>query len=283
MKFVFVLLFCQLSLASFPLIRVDNASGSLRNSSGHAFIDRANYVLNVVTLSHDKININLSKPDKNLIIKDTNTSVKIDFDFSFLETFNSFDFYDLDLLSKDYDFKISIPRTKLLIKNSYYNLSQLEVSTFNNKNEVPRNFTILRGLIRNAKLTLDSLTFGQKFIDDEFLETVRHENNFDQNKLNEIFFKDNKLVPIRSVDKVYFESKEGDFTLNARIDTYLNFGLYIGGKLTKRVEEGQTFLDMDIFYAKMGYFSIRKILLKQVRNLNLKNVTVNGSRITLAL
>jgi len=74
-----------------------------------------------------------------------------------------------------------------------------------------------------------------------------------------------------------FSMDDGSFTGKAKLDSYINLWLRLKGSI--KVNKEKTLLTINLATAKLGIFSFRKTLLRQVKKLNLDTVTVVGNNI----
>lgn len=273
------LVFSLNAMASFPIIDVKNIGGEYVDEKGNAYAMKAAYELPNVKISHRDIHITFNKKRKNLIISDPSTTVELDFDFSFLNIFKSFSFENLDISSDAKIFNIfseeldiNIDPKKYMIKDFY-----VETDVRNIPTQDDEDITIVDGLVLNAALKVSKLEFKDDNTSN-FFDSLRSENKGKHKEINEIEARGKKGIKIPMIVRnMSYSVKEGLFTGKAKIDSYINLWLRIGGKMT--TNKDNTKLEIHLHKAKLGIFSIRSTLLKQVKKLELEGVTVKGRTI----
>ncbi len=265
------------ALAAFPIIDVKNISGDYLDGNGTAYALKASYKLPKVRISHENIDVKFNKQEKNLVISDPSTRVELDFDFSFLNVFKAFSFKDLDIQSTDKLFTISSDEFDLYIDPKKYHLEELYVETDvrNIPTQDDEDISVVDGLILNASLLIRKMTFAA--FEDIIFDDMRTENPAQTVEINEIQRRGQSLEIPMIVRKVDYRVKDGIFDGKALIDSYINLWLRVGGKMTSNKDN--TKIDIFLLKAKLGIFSIKKTLLKQIKRLELDGVTVKGSTI----
>jgi len=272
MKKIFILLFCLSTqvYATYPIIKVDSIEGTYTGKEGKAFAQSASYDLKDVFISHKQIEVNFFKPDQNLVIKDNSTQVKLNFDFSFMDIFENFMFDGMFINAEAYKFKINSENLIFRIQNQDYALIQAKLaSTIDKDNQdLKKDFSVLEGLTYDSSLLVEKLDMGQLSFS-EFQELL---------EVQDLPIPDNKMAKIPfKVKNIDIDIKKNYFKGYAFVDSWINAGVYLNGTIVLNHKKDK--LLITLHRAKYGYFSIKRIILNRVRNLNLNNVKVIGEQI----
>lgn len=276
---------CSSVYAAFPLIKVDDISGSFSDRTGSAYAEYVSYDLNVVKINHKKIEVEFNQKEKNLVLNDLNTSVELNFDFSFLNVFKSLSFSNVDIRSNPKLFTSSLEELSLFIDPREYALKNVEIgSDLTNVARDINDISILEGFILNGDIAVKSISFGP--ISPESLrEDIVAENPALEKEANEFLSKAEAamgqgMIPVmgRNFRMVI---KEKTFSGSVLLDSWINVWLYLGGKIES--DEKKQKLYIDLYKAKLGIFSVKGLALKAVRALKLETVQVDGNRITVDL
>ena len=84
MKLIILSIICiNIAFAGFPIVKVIEMSGEYNNKKGIAYAEIADYDLDDVRISHKDIEVRFNKIEKNLVLRDDNTTVQLKFDFDF--------------------------------------------------------------------------------------------------------------------------------------------------------------------------------------------------------
>ena len=127
--FLLILFFMNPVFGAFPLIDVKNINGDYLDEKGSASALKAYYVVPKVKIKHSDITISINKKEKNLVINDPNTSVELDFDFSFLNIFKAFSITNLNIKSDKKIFSIDSEQIDLFISKQKYDLTNVYLET----------------------------------------------------------------------------------------------------------------------------------------------------------
>ncbi len=280
-KFLFSLFFVQTAFASFPIIDVHNITGEYLDAKGKAYAVKAYYEIEKVKIAHSEITIDVNKKQKNLVINDPNTSVQLDFDFSFLNVFKAFEFRGVDIKSDKKLFTVRAPELDFFISPKHYDLSNFFFET--DVRNIPvgddEDVTVVDGIILNARLFTAKMQF--KNFDEQVFDEIRIENPGLNEKVSEMLKKAQSATIPMIIRHIKFSVKEGKFFGRAKLDSYINLWLRLWGNIT--TDKENTFLDIHLSKAKLGYFSIKSSLLGMVKRLNLDKVTVKGDHIIVNL
>ncbi|MEE2671139.1 MAG: hypothetical protein VYA54_05485 [Bdellovibrionota bacterium] len=281
MKFLAPLLLLSsfAAFGSFPEINVEELNGTYLDAKGRAHAMKAQYVLPKVEIKHENIDVVFDKVERKLRISDPSTSVTLDFDFSFLNIFKSFEFTGVEIKSIDKLFWVQSDVLNLFINDTSYNLDDFYVETDvrNIPTQDDEDISIVDGLILNAVFNTKTLRFSN--VDKEkFLEDLRLENNDRIEEISNLSSDKNIPVVVRNISYVV---KDGVFHGKALMDSWINLWLRLNGKMSTNKENSELTIRID--RAKLGFFSIRGTLLKRVRALNLEGVQVIGNEIKVKL
>ena len=278
------LLSIQSALAAFPVIKASSISGDYADNKGSAYAESAYYELPKIKVEHKNMELKIDKLESTLVVRDPSTSVELDFDLGFLNVFKSFSFDQVNIDSNKELLNVSVEKIDLRIKEKNYAMTN--ISFFSDLKGVPaqdtQDISIIEGIILNAGIKIEKLEFEN--LDPEFFVQLQKENSFlapEVNLLKKILEKVNKLkVPMiaRNIDLLV---KSGYFNGKAKIDSYINLWLRLGGEIS--TNEDKTALIIQLKKAKLGVFSIRTTLLNRLRSLELEGVSISGKTITIQL
>jgi hypothetical protein len=263
----------------YPIIKVENISGQFENNKGSAFAESAKYDLKEAIITHKRIDVDFYKPSKNLVLSDDNTSVQLNFDFSFMNVFKAFHFEGLNIESDLKHFNVFAPSFVLDIEPNKYTINEIEVDTdIRNEPNVDQDIDILQGFLLKGELNVKSILFG-KLNQKEMIQDFMNENPTVAKDIEEDFSKRiNIPLAARNLRLVV---KSSTFSGSVLLDSWINATLYLGGKTDYNKKSNQ--LTLTLLKAKLGYFSIRKFLLKRLAKMNIESVKVNGSNIVIDL
>ena len=276
-------LFPALTFANFPIIDVEELNGTYLDEKGSAHAVKASYVLPKVEIKHQDIDVIFDKMEKQLRISDPATSVILDFDFSFLNIFKSFDFSGVDIKSTDKIFALQSDLVNLFINEASYDLEDfyIETDVRNIPTQDDEDITVIDGLILNALLRIKNLRLSD-VPPKEFFQEMRGENPELIAEINELELKNKKNLKVPLIVRnASYVVKEGAFSGKALMDSWINLWLRFSGEMNTNKENSEITIRID--RAKLGIFSIRGMLLRRVRNLNLEGLSINGNTITVNL
>jgi hypothetical protein len=280
MKFLIVsMLITSNALAAFPLAKFENLYGEFVNENGKAYAESAKYDLNKVKISHKEIEVKFNKKAKHLVIKDNNTTVELKFDFSFMNVFRFLSFEGVNMQSSLKNFVLNLDKLNLFIQPNDYVLDDMRVSTDLTQvnGPVSDDTTVLDGIVLNGEISIKSLSFG-KIDDSFFMKSLIDENPEKSSEILDTFKP--KAIPVTARNFV-FNVKKGKFNGKVLLDSWINANLYIGGEIKNLAKENK--LQINLQRAKLGYFSIKRLVLKNIKKLALDSVVVNGQVITVNL
>ncbi len=264
MKFLLIncLFICNSALAAFPFIDVQNIYGDYLDGTGAAYASKAIYKVPKAQISHQNIEVNFDKKEKNLVISDPSTTVVLEFDFSFLNVFKAFSFQQVDIKSDEKKFAIDAGNVDLYIDPKKYHMEDIytEIDVQNLPIPDEEDITIVDGLILNALLKINKLSF-EKF-DDVIFDDIRVENPLRLSEVNKWQQVDKAISIPMIVRKISFLSNKGSFTGKALIDSYINLWMRVRG--TMESNKDNTELKIVLKAAHLGYFNIRNTILNMI-------------------
>jgi len=267
------------AMAAFPLAKFENLYGEFVNENGKAYAESAKYDLNQVKITHKEIEVKFNKKAKHLVIKDNNTTVELKLDFSFLNVFRFLSFEGVNMQSSLKNFELNLDKLNLFIQPNDYVLDEMRVSTDLTQvnGPVSDDTTVLDGIVLNGEITIKSLAFG-KIDETVFIKSMIEENPTLSADIVNTFIP--KAIPI-TARNLALNLKKGMFSGQVLLDSWINANLYIGGEIKNLAKENK--LQINLQRAKLGYFSIKRLVLKNIKKLGLDSVGVNGQVITVNL
>ncbi len=276
---IFSLLLSSNAFASFPLVKFSNLYGEFANDKGKAYAESAKYDLEQVKLSHKEIEVKFNKKEKHLVIHDQNTIVELKFDFSFLNVFKFLSFDGANMQSTKTDFDINLHRLNLFIQPNDFALEEISMSADLTEVNGPNSddATVLDGFVLNGSLGIKTTSFGT-INSDEFFKMLIAENPALTDLIQTSFIP--KAIPL-TARNLSLRVEKGLFKGQVFLDSWLNANLYIGGEIKNLTKDNK--MQINLNKAKLGYFSIKRFILKKIRNLNLDSIEVNGQVITVNL
>tara|TARA_Y100000780_G_scaffold132772_1_gene119417 strand:- start:129449 stop:130357 length:909 start_codon:yes stop_codon:yes gene_type:complete len=264
--------------ASFPLVKVDNISGTYSEKKGKAFAEHASYDLDVVKIDHKNIEVEFNNIEGNLVLNDPNTTVEINFDFSFLNVFRTIAFNGVNIVSTQKKFISNMNELRVFIEPTEYVLEEVELSSdISGIGGDLKEISILEGLITNGDLGVKTVNFG-KIDSEKFRAQVIAENPDVKAEAYKMFSvnESTKSIPVTGRN-LRLVSKDQSFSGSLLLDSWINAWFYFGGKVENDPDAKKLYIDL--YKAKIGIFSVRGLALRTIRNLNLESVSVEGNRI----
>lgn len=282
MKWLILLtLILNVAHAKLPVIDIKGINGDYLDENGRAHAEKAFYALPNVEIRHQDIEIDFNKNDKSLIIRDPSTTVKLDFNFSFLNIFKAIGFENVNIKSNKKIFTVTSDILDLYIKPQKYHIEDILVET--DVTNIPQSddddFDILDGLLLTGKIKANKMNF--KDYDIIIFDDLRAENPEYIQQINELEAKVEKNKIPLVVRLISFSMDRGKFTGAAKLDSYINLWLRLNGSM--EVNKDKTLLTIQISKVKLGIFSFKKVLLKQLSKLELNNVKIDGDKILISL
>jgi hypothetical protein len=282
MKALISLFLCANVFAGFPLVKFDGVYGEFENREGRAFAQSAKYDLEQVKISHKAIEVKFNNKVKNLVINDNNTTVELKFDFSFLNVFQSFSFDGVSMESSAKAFDLALDNLALHIKPKDYNAEELKISSdlsVIDSDELPTgDIDILDGFVLNGTISFKKLIFGNIDAQNIMMQLIS-ENPERESEINQTFT-GLKSIPLK-LRNLKLSTDRGVINGRVVLDSWINANLYIGGRLVHK--KNQNNLEITLTKAKLGYFSIRRLVLREIRDLQVEAITVNGNLIVVDL
>ena len=263
------------AFAAFPILDFQNINGDFHDNRGNAYAEKAKYDLQNVKISHKQIEVKFNKIQKNLVLKDATTTVELGFDFSFLNIFKAFTFSGVDVTSTTKRFELFLESLNLYIDKSVYSVEEIDLlADVTNLVNSDADIDIIDGFMLNGDLNIGLMKFGD-INNDLWLNSLLDENpqdsEFIQKNLNLI-----KKIPL-IVRNLRMVVRKETFSGSCKLDSWVNFNLYLGGTMKHITKENK--LVINLLKARLGYISMRKVILKALGLLKLQGVSINGSEI----
>jgi len=275
----FVLSVCLLAASSygaFPDFKVENITGVYENRHGTAFAEYANYDLEFVNIAHKNIHVKFNNVNKNLVLSDDNTTVRLKMDFSFLNVFNTLRFEEVFAKSHKLGFNSSLSSLHIFIDPSEYVLENIEIASdlSSTPNANGGEVDILEGFILNGDIAVEKISLAAPE-NQAFAKELKTE-------YPELFKLAKKALNIPLIGRnLRLVMKEKTFSGSVLLDSWINAWLYLGGTLDYSKEKEK--LRIGLKKAKLGIFNIRNFVLNKIRNLGLDTVSVEGDQIIVDL
>lgn len=278
MKFLLLsFIISSFAMAGFPIVKVVQISGEYKDKKGTAYAENASYDLEDVKISHRDIEVKFNKILKNLVLHDDNTTVELKFDFDFLNVFNSVSFNGVDIFSGGNQLDMNLDDLNIFIEEDAYHLNRIVLSSdITQYNTDGRDISILNGILLNGELKVNYIDFGK-------VPTKTLKNDLDALSLSELKNDElNKAISIPVIAR-YLSLKiyKGEFTGAVLLDSWLNAWLRLNGSIENLEEKNQMIITLN--KAKLGIFSIKSLLLRKVRELEVDTIKVDGDRIIVNL
>lgn len=278
MKFLLLsFLISSFAMAGFPIVKVVQISGEYKDKKGTAYAENASYDLEDVKISHRDIEVKFNKILKNLVLHDDNTTVELKFDFDFLNVFNSVSFNGVDIFSGGNQLDMNLDDLNIFIEEDAYHLNRIVLSSdITQYNTDGRDISILNGILLNGELKVNYIDFGK-------VPTKTLKSDLDALSLSELKNDElNKAINIPVIAR-YLSLKidKGEFTGAVLLDSWLNAWLRLNGSIENLEEKNQMIITLN--RAKLGIFSIKSLLLRKVRELEVDTIKVDGDRIIVNL
>ena len=272
-KLCFILSFLYLSSAHgfFPVIHGENLSGDYKHRVGSAFADTLSYKIDRVNLSHQNIQIDVNKGEKHLIINDNNTTVELNFNFSFLNVFEELSFQNLCIESQARSFNVNGKKVNLYFSPEQLVLENVKFNSLVKTKDLADDFDFLAGFISHSELSIDRIDLGNimkktgEILLSEFPESEDIKS-----------FASQKTIPVL-VKKIQLNINEGVFNGSAKVDSYINLWPKISG-IVETISNGKT-LHIHLEKAKIGIFSVRGLLLRMLSKLGIEQLKIEGNHI----
>lgn len=246
--------------AVFPKISANGVSGDYKNGEGRAFAEHVEYELPEVKLTHKNIDVSFNKPEKNLIIFDRNTTVSIKFDFSFMNVFKVFDFKNVEIASEEKKFKFNVAQMHMMLGPQEFTLNNVVLKADLTNYKFDSEISFLEGFILNGLASVDDIFLG----------------NYLNNELSSLLSKEKSFIPVSgrlatvSIDKEVFNGQ-------VLLDSWVNLWLRFDGTISLNKE--RTKLEIVLNKAKLGYLSIRKIVLNKLAQIQNEKIKVEGNKV----
>jgi hypothetical protein len=274
MKSILLTLFVlNTAMAGFPIVKVIEMSGEYNNKKGTAYAEIADYDLEDVKISHKDIDVKFNKIEKNLILRDDNTSVQLKFDFDFLNVFSALSFEGVDIFSGGNKLDMNFDNLNIFVEEDTYHLNKVDlVSDVTQYNTDGRDISILNGLLLNGEVKMNYLDFGKT----KASEINKELAIFNLAQLNAKEEKNKIDIPVIA-RYLNLNLAKGKFTGSVLLDSWVNAWIRMNGVVKNLEKENKLIITLE--RAKLGWFSIKGLLLRKVRNLGVESISVEGQNI----
>lgn len=272
------------AFCAFPLLKFEDVSGEYMNGKGKAYAKNAKYDVGEAVISHQEIDVTFNRKEKNLVLREGNSVVELKvIDFSFMNVFKSFDFAGTFLESTSNKFSLETDHINFDIAPKQYKVSNLSISSdlsSVSSDELPpsRDIDILDGVIINGLIKLKKLNFGNV----EVLSLL--EGLVEENPKEAIQIK-NSLKGLAKIPIVLrnfsLSVNRGVVSGRVLLDSWINANVKVGATLEHLNKENRLLITLT--RAKLGIFSIRRFVLREVRKLNIEAISVRGNIIEVDL
>lgn len=279
MKVLFWLFFISTTVHAYPNLKIENISGKFQDNKGSAFAELAQFDLQEAAIIQKDTELNFLRPNKNLVLSNENTTIKLKIDFSFMNLLEFFEFDSVMMNSDLKKFDITAPHLTVGVGAGKYTLKQIEIeSDISKDTSSEQDIDILDGFLIRGELNIKSIFLGilnkSNIIDEMIAENPDQEIEI----INKLSSKKNLPLTIRNLRLLV---KTKTFSGSVFLDSWLNATVYFGGKIDYQKET--RLLTVSLLKARLGYFSIRKLLLRTIARLGIKGVIVRGSDIIIDL
>lgn len=261
--------------ASLPELFFENVNGVYTDGKGSAHVMDAKYKIDNVLLMHKDIEVSFNKKEKNLVLLGPSTVVHFGFDFSFLNIFRVFDFKDVDVKLKEKDFTTKAGSLFTQIGKFDYNVEKLSLKAEIQDMDDPNNLDqILDSFIIKGSASVDKVTYTPASISD-----FKKELHLDKVNLDSLKFA-NKMISAK-LRWLKLDVTEGQIKGSVLVDSWINAWLRFNGKIVNMKKA--KVLRIELTRAKLGYFGVKRFVLKALRKLESDNISVNGNVINISI
>jgi len=269
---IFSILLLNFAFAGFPIVKVINISGEYKDKKGTAYAEIASYDLEDVKISHKDIDVKFNKVQKNLILRDDNTTVELKFDFDFLNVFSALSFEGVDIFSGGNKLDMNLSDLNIFVEQDTFHLNRVVLtSDVTQYNTDGRDISILNGLLLNGEVKVNYLDFG-KTKKEKLFQELRLA------KLEELILEKENKIDIPVIARyLKLKLEKGDFSGAVLLDSWINAWVRLNGTVKNIEKENKLIINLQ--RAKLGWFSIKGFLLKKVRELDVDTITVEGNNI----
>jgi hypothetical protein len=273
MKIIILSILClNFAFAGFPIVKVIEMSGDYNNKKGNAYAEVADYDLEDVRISHKDIEVKFNKIEKNLVLRDDNTTVQLKFDFDFLNVFSALAFEGVDIYSGGNKLDMNFDNLNIFVEQDTYHLNKVDlVSDVTQYNTDGRDISILNGLLLNGEVKMNYLDFGKT-------KTSQINKELEELNLGELKLNDKTKIDIPVIARyLNLKLSKGEFSGAVLLDSWINAWIRMNGVVKNLEKENKLIITLQ--RAKLGWFSIRGFLLRKVRDLKIETITVDGNNI----
>ena len=261
--------------ASLPELFFENVNGVYTDGKGSAHVMDAKYKIDNVLLMHKDIEVNFNKKEKNLVLLGPSTVVHFGFDFSFLNIFRIFDFKGVDVKLKEKDFTIKAKTLFTQIGKFDYNIDNLSLKAQIQDMDDPDNLDqILDSFITKGSVEVDKVLYTPVSIND-----FKKELHLDKINLETLKFT-NKMIKAK-LRWLKLDVTQGQIRGSVLVDSWINAWLRFSGKIVNMKKS--KVLRIELTRAKLGYFGVKRFVLKALRKLESDNISVDGNVINISI
>lgn len=279
LPFYLCFFFISHTQAYFPFIKIKNMSGKYLSGKGAARAESAKYGIDKIKIFHKEVDLKIN--EKRLVVKNEMTKVEFKFKSSFFNTFKAFSFHQLNVSSDKKQFNLRSDDLEFFIAPKKYSLSEFQIETDISHLPISArdDITIVDGLTLNAILRMRKVSFSG--FDSSFFEELRKENPTKVNHIFQIQKKSKTFKLPMAIRNIFFKVHKGQLIGKAKIDSYINLWFRIEGDIKTNREN--SFIKIYVRRAKLGFFSVRTVLMNMVSDLDLDGVSVDGYTIHIDL
>ncbi|MCT4643212.1 MAG: hypothetical protein N4A33_13055 [Bacteriovoracaceae bacterium] len=274
---VFFLILSVSSYGALPALDFKNVEGAYDSQKGSAYAMYAKYKIDSVLLTHTDINVTFNMDKKNLVLQGPNTEVHFGFDFSFLNIFQSASFFGVDIFLNKEEFVTTAPSLEAnigdynySIKNVDFYAKMLEKAPSDELDHILDSF-ISRGHIKVNKVKYK--VSSKKIIKNDLLS--------DEVDLTKIKFNKNFSSIRATLKNLDLTVNDGKVKGRVYIDSWINAWLRFNGKI-RNMKKSKS-VEIELNYAKLGIFKVKKFVLRALRKLESDKIKVKGNIITIIL
>lgn len=265
--------FCFNAQARIKSVEVKNASLNFVDQSGRATIDLFNMTFDFGKLDLMGYDIDITKGEGNLLFNKDDTSFRLDgIDQSVLDAIRALSAERIDFKGiANKSLKLDFKHGAISLGDEVHGLNELTIDCFTNTRGDDTLVSFLIPCFDNGKIDIPTIHLAQKSA--QRLAALWEHEPVEREKRS--IFLPKKLEDI----KINIVEQKFDLSLKARFIFKLK--LKING--TAVLNQKKNIAVFDIQQAKVGFVNVKKILIKMLAKLDVTNVSVEGSIITVKL
>jgi hypothetical protein len=265
--------FC--AIAGLPELFFENVNGDYTVGKGKAHVMDAKYKIDNVELMHEDIEVTFNRAQKNLVLLGPNTIVHFGFDFSFLNVFKTLNFKDININLKEKEFITTAGELYTHVGKYDYTISGVDINAeIQDMNDPDNMDQILDSFIKKGAVKVKRIIYSPISIGDFKKELAS--DNIDVKKLSFL----PSLIKA-SLRMLKVEVKEGQIIGSVLVDSWLNAWLRFRGRIIN--VKKSNILRIELTKAKLGYFGVKKFVLKSLRRLESEKIKVKGNIIEISI